>query len=353
MPGSQIIGPITTATLPAGNLSGTIGTAQLADASVTAAKLASNSCTAGQILKYTGTQWACGADSNSGGTVTSIAAGTGLTGGTITTTGTIGLGTVPVANGGTGQTTLAANGLVYGQGTGGVGVTASGATGQVLVGTGGAPAWSGTPTITGVIASGGGVKFPDGNIQTKALANCSAEGDVAVMHSGTWVCRSTLGYVDNGDGTVTDNKTGLMWEQKATCGGVNLGNAQCKENTYTWSATSPFTDPSGTLYSDFLQKLNGLDFSGGSSCFAGYCDWRIPTVGELRSLLTAQYPAVCPSSPCINAVFAPTTQASFYWSSSSLASVPNGAWGVGFNFGDVGFNNKSSNNYARAVRSGR
>jgi len=46
--------------------------------------MASNGCTAGQILKYNGTAWACAADATGGGGgVTSITAGTGLTGGTI------------------------------------------------------------------------------------------------------------------------------------------------------------------------------------------------------------------------------------------------------------------------------
>ncbi|MDO8335829.1 MAG: carbohydrate binding domain-containing protein [Candidatus Saccharibacteria bacterium] len=48
-------------------------------------------CSTGQLLKYNSTTslWACSADNNSGGTVTSITAGTGLNGGTITTSGTI------------------------------------------------------------------------------------------------------------------------------------------------------------------------------------------------------------------------------------------------------------------------
>jgi hypothetical protein len=45
--------------------------------------------TTGQVLKWNGVQWAPGSDNGSSGTVTSITAGTGLSGGTITTTGTI------------------------------------------------------------------------------------------------------------------------------------------------------------------------------------------------------------------------------------------------------------------------
>ena len=59
---------------------------QIADASVTAAKLASNGCTGGQVLQYNGSAWVCASPAaSSGGTVTSITAGSGLIGGTITT----------------------------------------------------------------------------------------------------------------------------------------------------------------------------------------------------------------------------------------------------------------------------
>jgi hypothetical protein len=51
--------------------------------------LSTSGCAAGSVWKYNGTTWTCQLDSNSGGTVTSVAAGAGLTGGTITTTGTI------------------------------------------------------------------------------------------------------------------------------------------------------------------------------------------------------------------------------------------------------------------------
>jgi len=56
-------------------------------------------------------------------------------------------GEVPVTLGGTGLATVTSNGVMYGAGTGDVGVTAEGATGTVLVGTtSGAPSWSASPT---------------------------------------------------------------------------------------------------------------------------------------------------------------------------------------------------------------
>jgi hypothetical protein len=71
------------------------------------------------------------------GTVTSIAAGTGLTGGTITTSGTIALSTpVSVANGGTGAATLTAHGVLVGEGTSAIVATAVGTSGQLFIGQG-------------------------------------------------------------------------------------------------------------------------------------------------------------------------------------------------------------------------
>jgi len=46
-------------------------------------------CSANQIMKWNGTAWACATDANGSGTVSAITAGSGLTGGTITSSGTI------------------------------------------------------------------------------------------------------------------------------------------------------------------------------------------------------------------------------------------------------------------------
>jgi len=59
-----------------------------------------------------------------------------------TSSSALAAGTLPVAAGGTAATTFTANGILYGNGTGALGVTAAGTTGQVLVGnTGSAPTW--------------------------------------------------------------------------------------------------------------------------------------------------------------------------------------------------------------------
>src|SRR5947208_5810553 len=184
------------------------------------------------------------------------------------------------------------------------------------------------------------------------LPACTAP-DVAVLYNGAFICKSAVPhYVDNGDGTVTDNQTGLMWEKKTgTVGTANPSDVHDVNNTYTWSAASPFTDPSGTLFTTFLATLN-LDASGGgsSTCFANHCDWRIPNIVELQGILLATYP--CGTSPCIDSAFGPT-QASFYWSSGSLAGNPFYAWFVYFGNGHVSVDGKAYGHYARAVRGGR
>jgi len=130
--------------------------------------------------------------------------------------------------------------------------------------------------------------------------------------------RSVLGSFDNliinGDGTVTNENTGLMWQQ---------------------TDAGPMTWDNTLSYSENLS-------------LAGFTDWRLPTIEELRSIVdhSRYYPAV-------NSTFFPDTKLSAYWSSSSRAEAPNYAWPVGFSFGD-GYNYvKIDTHYARSVRGGQ
>ena len=84
-----------------------------------------------------------------GGTITSGYGGTGLTTFSAannalysTSSSALAAGTLPIAAGGTAVTSFTANGILYGNGTSALGVTAAGTTGQVLIGnTGSAPTW--------------------------------------------------------------------------------------------------------------------------------------------------------------------------------------------------------------------
>jgi hypothetical protein len=163
--------------------------------------------------------------------------------------------------------------------------------------------------------------------------------------------------VNNGDGTLTDHQTGLMWELKTS---ACSGEITCVNNEYTWSTGD--NNPDGTLYTSFLATLNGGDYTspsagqdvsnGPTACFANHCDWRIPTIAEWNTIIETSAPGCGSGSACIDPAFGPT-QASDYWSSSSWAGGPIDAWNVYFGNGNVGGNVKTYDNYARAVRSGR
>ncbi len=157
-----------------------------------------------------------------------------------------------------------------------------------------------------------------------------------------------LSYADNGDGTITDNNTGLMWEKKDDSGGVHDW-----DNTYTWGMeTEPYT-MNGTMVTEFLATLNSLP------CFAGHCDWRIPNRLELLSIVhLGQFePSVDPvfHSACeldCSFLTCSCTQSGLYWSSTTLRHPPNVAWFVSFGYGTVGNLPKGADGMVRAVRGG-
>ncbi len=106
------------------------------------------------------------------GTVTSVTASSPLTGGTITTTGTIGLGVVGPTLGGTGLATLTAHAVMVGAGTGNVAFATVGTTGRPLIDQGGSadPAF----LATGVkIDSHFGVITTDSPTAGAVTCNCA------------------------------------------------------------------------------------------------------------------------------------------------------------------------------------
>ncbi len=126
-------------------------------------------------------------------------------------------------------------------------------------------------------------------------------------------CPSEGRFVDNGDGTVTDNCTGLIW-QKDTAPGK-----------YTWQ--------------DALKYCENLDL-------AGHMDWRLPNVRELESIVDYGrfHQAIDPGFEAVSGL---------YWSSSSYVLAPSLAWFVYFGVGYDGYDAKDHDYYfVRAVRSG-
>ena len=146
-------------------------------------------------------------------------------------------------------------------------------------------------------------------------------------------------FTDNGNGTVTDNLTGLVWLKDANCS----------------SLFAPLS------WTNALAACNGLS--------AGYCgltdgssagDWRLPNRNELNSLVDIRYtgPALCNTSgagqwasgnPFIN-----VQSSNFYWTSTVLSlSSPAGAWKVGMGVGDLYVSMTSEALWVWPVRGGQ
>jgi hypothetical protein len=156
-------------------------------------------------------------------------------------------------------------------------------------------------------------------------------------------------FVDNGDGTITDTTTGLMWEKKGDDGGLHD-----LDRTFTWSMSGS-TLPNGQVFTNFIAALNAGNF-------AGRRDWRLPTLEELQTIVstggtTPGRPVVppafdddcrpgCTSSQCS------CTKALNYWTATIDVGNNQRAWYVLFNTGQSGTGLKTLQFYARAVRGG-
>ncbi len=121
-------------------------------------------------------------------------------------------------------------------------------------------------------------------------------------------------FKDNGDDTITAHTTGLMWQKSGS------------DKTLTYEKAKAY-----------VEKLNRIKF-------AGYADWRLPTVDELASLLI---PKEMNGDLYINLIFDKTQR--YCWTSDPRAS--GGAWVIHFDGGDVVWNDLVDDDYVRAVRS--
>ena len=134
------------------------------------------------------------------------------------------------------------------------------------------------------------------------------------------------GFFVNGDGTVSDPDTGLMWQPCNA--GQTWSGAQCNG--------SVLVGPWDTAV-NYIENLN-------DTRYLGYDDWRLPTINELQSIL--DYSRYNPATTFPDTEFA-------YWSSTGLAGYAGyNAWGVWLDDGSVTAFEKIGGFPVRAVRNG-
>jgi hypothetical protein len=166
--------------------------------------------------------------------------------------------------------------------------------------------------------------------------------------------------------SVEDTATGLLWERKLVPDANNV-SVNDVNNSYSWSADIVLSDPNGTVFTEFLAQLN-------TNGFGGHGDWRLPSIGEMQSILIGEgvlaqissdptaglnptgQSTICYSAPCIDPHFLAhagtaspsypvavngvtaqidsiaelTTGALPYWSSQSFLAEESNAYGINF-----------------------
>ena len=135
-------------------------------------------------------------------------------------------------------------------------------------------------------------------------------------------------FADNGN-TITDARTGLMWEKKQ-----ESDVADWRESLHSVNAVLTWTEATGA----WIKAVN-------ESRFAGFSDWRVPTSHELITVIDYARP----TPPAIDPIFGPVASA-FYWSSTPLSFRPGLAWDVFFLDGVVFVDDQGNGNRVRAVR---
>jgi hypothetical protein len=157
--------------------------------------------------------------------------------------------------------------------------------------------------------------------------SCAGSGqDAEHLAGASW---PTPRFVDNGDSSVTDLLTGLMWIKDANCLDFT---AEGSLRSWTEALASIATINSGTI----------------ETCDVVHNDWRLPNRKELYSLFdySRHNPAIPSSNPFIS------VQLSSYWSSTTYAGSTDRAWMVDMRGGVTSHDTKTRAAYVWPVRGG-
>jgi hypothetical protein len=203
------------------------------------------------------------------------------------------------------------------------------------------PVGGGGPAQTAIVLADGGIQFPDGSVQSTAASvrvvipktgqeGCYNSSGSSIPCAGTGqdgdhragVAWPNPRFTINGDGTVTDNMTGLVWLEDASCGGSR-----------TW--TSALEWASARLFDGSIDA-GGVNQDCGLSDGSLPGEWGVPTLAEYESLayMEADNPAVpntagtgqwAEGDPFIGI---PSGNV-YWWSSTTVESGPGSAY-LGF-----------------------
>ncbi|MBF0136322.1 MAG: DUF1566 domain-containing protein [Magnetococcales bacterium] len=157
---------------------------------------------------------------------------------------------------------------------------------------------------------------------------CTGTNQDGALQKGIGKTTDAARFTNSGDGTVTDNVTGLIW----------LRNANCFGST-SWSSalSSANTLASGSC------NLSDNSVAG---------NWRLPNTVELNSLMNLSYasPALTSGHPFTNVQ---SGGSDYYWVSSTFAYTPSDAWRLKFDSGIVDYGGKSGSSFVWPVRGGK
>ncbi len=148
------------------------------------------------------------------------------------------------------------------------------------------------PVMGGGVQTMPGLNIVDGRIKSYPVTKAFL----------VYLCRGNAGYgindfQDNGDGTVTDHATGMMWAQEDSGSGMLWSNALA-----------------------YAQQMNAANY-------LGYGDWRLPSAKELQSIVDYGRAPTATGSPAIDPLLHCTTitneagQADWPWYCSGTTHV--------------------------------
>jgi hypothetical protein len=139
-------------------------------------------------------------------------------------------------------------------------------------------------------------------------------------------------FVDNGDGTITDRESRLMWTRCSA--GQQWSAAGCagEASSVDWGAAQSLANE--------VNKRGTYFFS----------DWRLPQLRELATIVERD----C-GDPRVNLAVFPGTPGEFYWTASPRAGEPSRARIYALSFGPEGVEamQRAEANHVRFVRDAR